>query len=105
MKVFTKQALDEIKKVHSLSRQYNDKKKKSHETKLLSLMRKHVGEIEDLYQSQDKHFLIETGDLAVLCLEIFLENKISADEVIMQCFDRHQKKLKSLIEKRKNDKS
>ena len=105
MKIFTKRAFDETREVHRLSRQHNGKEKEKHEQKLLSLMRKHVDEIEDLYQDKDKHFLIETGDLAVLCLEMFLENKVSADDIMVHCFNRYQEKLKSLIKKRKNDKS
>ncbi|MDP8264011.1 MAG: hypothetical protein P9M12_00835 [Candidatus Aceula lacicola] len=105
MNVFTKKASDEIKKIHRLSRHCNGKEKKKHEKKLLTLMRKHVDEIEGLYQNKDKHFLIETGDLIILCLEMFLENKVSADQVMEQCFNRYQKKLKSLMRKSKDEKS
>ncbi len=104
MKVFTKTALRETKRIHNLSCQYNGAGK-AHEEKLLSLMRKHIDEIENLYKHNNEHFLIETGDLAILCLEMFLENKVVSDDIISICFERYDKKLKSLIKMRNNEAS
>ncbi|MBF0483107.1 MAG: hypothetical protein HQL25_00210 [Candidatus Omnitrophica bacterium] len=94
-------SLARIKAIHQLSRQYNGKTKGAHQKKLLQLMREHIDEIEELAAAKNKHFLIETGDLIILCFELLLENRTEIDEVIVECFGRYEKKLKSLIELKK----
>ncbi len=97
IRVIKANALKRIKAIHCLSRKYNGKQKKAHEKKLLALMHKHVAEIKELWENKDKHFIIETGDLLILCFEMILENKASIDKVILQCFERYEKKLSQLI--------
>ena len=91
-------ALDQIKHIHEKSRTYNQKIEKVHQERLLELMRKHMGEIEDLAKQKDPHCLIETGDLLILCFELLLENKASIDEILLRCFDRYENKLSQLID-------
>ena len=64
---------------------------------LLELMRHHIDEIEELFKKKDNHFMVETGDLAVLCYELMLENGGSIDDILMRCFDRYDRKLESLL--------
>ncbi|HNV24497.1 MAG TPA: hypothetical protein PKH98_06380, partial [Candidatus Omnitrophota bacterium] len=92
---FTPQALKQIKYIHRLSRQLNGKKKSSHEKKILCLMRQHIDEITNLYQIKNMHYLIETGDLLILCLEILIENKRSINAVFGRCINRYDKKIQS----------
>lgn len=95
--VIKEEALDRIKKIHAMSQVYNKKVGKKHNERLLELMRHHIDEIEELFERSDKHFLVETGDLAVLCFELLLENGVAIDEILLRCFDRYDNKLSDLL--------
>ncbi|MBF0384486.1 MAG: hypothetical protein HQL27_01315 [Candidatus Omnitrophica bacterium] len=96
----SKEAHLRVKAIHRLSREINGKTRTRHEKKLLELIRKHIDEIEKLWENKNKHFIIETGDLIVLCLELILENKASVNKVMLGCFARYEKKLSHLIKER-----
>lgn len=89
---FTTYAKRNIREIHKLSKRYNGKDKK-HMAVLLGLVREHSKEINELYKKKNKHFLTETGDLLVLCLEILLENKTDMDKVAEICYKRYKAKL------------
>jgi|YelNatPaOPRAMG01_1025707.scaffolds.fasta_scaffold67024_2 hypothetical protein len=91
--VFRKNAVERLKKIHMLSQSVN---RGNHRKKLLELVKKHVHEIEQLYKISSPHADIETGDLAILCFELILESKKNPDEIIQQCFERYEKKLRSI---------
>ena len=93
----TKEAATRLRKIHRLSKRYNGPSQKTHLEKLLSLAQKHVDEISMLQKKGDAHYLVEVGDLLILCLEILLENKKNVDAVAGQCFDRYERKLNCLI--------
>lgn len=95
--VLKKKALERIKKVHQLSRVYNGPSKKKHLKKLLSLVREHAREITLLHKKKDQHYLVETGDLLILCLEILLEAGASIDAMTLRCCKRYEKKLTFLL--------
>ncbi|MBF0479676.1 MAG: hypothetical protein HQL26_09365 [Candidatus Omnitrophica bacterium] len=99
-KVICDEALRRIEEIHQLSRQYNGKVSGGHQGKLLELMRHHIDEIEELAQAGNQHFLIETGDLLVLCFELLLENKADVNDVLGECFGRYERKLNSLLLRR-----
>jgi hypothetical protein len=94
----TAYARKNIREIHALSEKYNGKRGK-HAEKLLSLVREHAREITKLHIKKDPHFLIETGDLMVLCLELLAERKGDADGVMEKCYERYKKKLGGLIKK------
>ncbi|MBF0493841.1 MAG: hypothetical protein HQL28_01770 [Candidatus Omnitrophica bacterium] len=94
---FTKSALKEIRSIHALSKRYNKTLNKNHTKALMHLVKEHADEIEELSEKKDKHFVTETGDLAILCFEIIMENKASIDAVIGKCYKRYMKKLTQLI--------
>ncbi|MDP8266830.1 MAG: hypothetical protein P9M07_07815 [Candidatus Aceula meridiana] len=100
-KVIVASAYKRLKAIHKLSQNYNGPIKHQHEQRLLSLMRKHIDEIEELYKNSDPHYLVETGDLGILCFEMLLESKRSLDDAMMTCFERYEKKLKKLSEENK----
>lgn len=93
----TKSAVDEIKVIQDLSQKLARIKDKSHSDILLELMRKHIDEILLLYKNKDKHYLVETGDLLILCLELLLENRRSPDSIMSVCYRRYRRKLKRLL--------
>lgn len=95
--VLTEHAQKRIQAIHRLSKQYNENADRSHEDKLLELMRKHMDEIEELARKGDQHFLTETGDLAVLCFELLLEHEKGLDETLSHCFERYENKLYGLL--------
>ena len=95
--VFSEEARERIKRIHSTSTLYNKKVGKEHNERLFELIRHHVEEIKELYDADDKHFLVETGDLAVLCFELMLEHEGSIDDIMLKCFDRYDEKLKKLM--------
>ena len=101
MAVLHKNALRQIQKIHKLSQRLNGKAKSLHEKKLLSLMREHIDEIGSLYKSKRSHYLVEVGDLIILCFEILIENKRSIDDTINLCIKRYNKKITELLRKQK----
>ena len=74
---------------------------KDHAHVLLDMMKAHIDEIRELYDSKDKHYLIETGDLIVLGLELIKEAKQSPDAVLFKCYPRFHKKLSQLTNDQK----
>ena len=96
--IISSSALRRVKGIHKLSLEYNGKVAKPHQERLLELMRHHIDEIEELAAQKNKHFLVETGDLAVLCLELILENEKSVDEILECCFGRYERKLNCLLQ-------
>lgn len=95
---FKKAALQRVKKIHRQSQRYNRLAGMPHTQRLLDLMRKHVREISSLQADKDPHFLIETGDLLILCLELLIEYKVSPDKTLLKCCGRYENKLTGLIQ-------
>jgi len=96
-KVLNKKSLERIKNIHKLSKLYNRKLKNNHKLRILELMKEHIAEIRRLYKKKNKHYLIESGDLTILCFEFLLENKMSIDEILLKCLERYESKLPRLI--------
>ena len=102
-KTITEEARERLKEIHRLSKYYNDLVGKGHKERLLELIKKHAREIETLMADNDAHYLVETGDLMILCFEMLLENGVSIDETMHLCFERYERKLTQLIEELKNN--
>ena len=98
--VITKKAVAWLRNIHQLSKKCNGRSKGRHLAKLLELTEKHIDEILFLYKKKDPHYLVETGDLLILCFEILIENKQDVHGVMELCFKRYEDKLKQLIDKR-----
>ena len=98
----TPEASNRIQGIHSLSKTYNDKIFGDHSRKLLNLMSSHVKEVQELLEKGDRHFLVETGDLIILCLELLLEYDASMDDILQTCFKRYEKKLTALLEEQES---
>ncbi len=96
----TAYASEQLNEIYQLSRVINGLTSKKHLDTLCQLLRNHVEEIELLRLSGNKHYLIETGDLMILCLEILLENNQSVDDMLSQCYARYKKKLTTLSKAR-----
>jgi len=88
-------AAERIKNIHRLSVRCNASGKVSHRDKILSMIKAHAAEIEELSAAADRRHLIETGDLIILCCELILEAEESVDETLLKCFDRFESKLDS----------
>ena len=86
-----------ISAIHQLSARYNGGEGQVHQSKLLELMRHHIEEIETLAEKHDPHFLVETGDLMMLCFELLIENAQCPGRMIEQCCGRYEQKLTALI--------
>ncbi len=95
-KSLTGYAKKEIRAIHGRSRRFNGLLKKVHAWVLLDMMGKHVNEIKERHRKGDKHYLIETGDLIVLSMELIKEAKQSPDAVLFKCYPRFHKKLLQL---------
>jgi len=65
-------------------------------------MKKHVEEIKGLLKKSDAHFVTETGDLLILCLEMIKETGRSPDAVLDKCYGRYRRKLGQLISEMKD---
>lgn len=97
-------ALMRIKEIHHLSQKFNAMVNKPHQDRLLELMHKHIDEITELAENKNPHYLIETGDLLILCFELLLEGKADIDEVTEKCFGRYERKLSELMGKARSEK-
>ena len=97
---FTEYAKRKIKNIHYLSNEYNGMNSR-HTEVLLELVEKHSIEIKELFGEKNEHFLIEVGDLLILCMEILLEQEKDLDEILNECYRRYETKLKGLILNRK----
>ena len=89
----------ELADIHSLSRGYNGSGDKPHAEVLLRLMAKHIEEVSQRYREKDEHYVVEAGDLVVLCFELMLEAGYEPDEIMIECYNRYRKKFTSLLEK------
>lgn len=96
-RILSKESTRRLKAIHELSQDYNLKLKKNHRKRLLELMKEHIDEIYELCQKDNPHYLTETGDLIILCIELLLEESISVDGILEKCFNRYEKKLPNLI--------
>ncbi|MBU1085889.1 MAG: hypothetical protein KKD05_00035 [Candidatus Omnitrophica bacterium] len=104
-KSITSFAKQKIKSIHLLSQELNTLEKKEHMQVLLELMREHVQEIKELYQQKDKHYITETGDLLILCLEILKESDQDYDQIMNRCYERYINKISVLTNEFKNKRS
>ncbi|MCM8769133.1 MAG: hypothetical protein NC911_05595, partial [Candidatus Omnitrophica bacterium] len=95
--VFTKKALKKLSLIHQLSQQYNAAGKLNHRQVLLRLLEEHCQEILSLFQANNPHALVETGDLLVLCLELMIEEGVCPDKLVATCFTRYRRKLSGLL--------
>lgn len=89
--------IERIKAIHKLSQDYNCKLNNSHSSRLIELIKEHAEEIESLYNSDNSHYLTETGDLILLCFELLLENNSSINGILLQCLKRFETKLPRLL--------
>lgn len=96
-KSLTNFARSELGTIHGYSTRYNKLLNKNHSLALLELMAEHIDEIRQRYDKGDKHYLIEAGDLLILCLELIKESKSSPDVILSRCYGRYHKKLPGLI--------
>jgi putative component of toxin-antitoxin plasmid stabilization module len=96
-KSLTNFARKELDAIHGYSTRYNKLLNKNHSLVLLELMAEHVDEIRQRHGKGDKHYLIETGDLLILCLELIKEAKCCPDVILSKCYGRYHKKLPMLI--------
>lgn len=97
----TEYAKEQIKEIHDLSKKVNSGGK-THRDVLLSFIKQHPEEILKLQKEGDEHFITEAGDLAVLCLELILQEGKDPDEVMGECFLRFRNKLEWLKEKNRS---
>lgn len=96
-KSLTSFAKKELDVIHGYSTSLNKLLKKNHTRVLLDLMQAHVKEIKQRYARGDKHFIIETGDLLILCFELIIEARHTPDIILSKCYRRYNKKLPELI--------
>ena len=91
--VLTEKTREKIRVIHALSVRKNKNRRKKHIDTLLEMVQEHAKEIRKLQQKNDSHFVIETGDLLILCMEVILESRKSVDEIMEICIRRFEKKL------------
>ncbi|MDD4202983.1 MAG: hypothetical protein PHQ52_05900 [Candidatus Omnitrophica bacterium] len=94
--IISKTFSDKLKQIHALSKNINGKSTKKHTKKLLKMIKEHAKEIELLQKDNNSHFLTETGDLIVLCMELLEEYNVSIDETLGKCCKRFENKLNAL---------
>jgi phosphoribosyl-ATP pyrophosphohydrolase len=93
----TPYAKKELQVIYGKSKRLNRLFKKDHARVLLEMMEEHVQEIQERHGKGDKHYLIETGDLIVLCLELIKHAKQPPDTVLFKCYPRFHNKISQLI--------
>lgn len=101
-KSLTKFATQEIHRIHGYSKKYNKLIGRNHTEALLNLIEQHVREIAYRFKGKDRHYILETGDLLILCFELLKESKTSPDLVLGRCYQRYYRKLPQMIKEAKN---
>lgn len=81
-----------INKIISLSKQIGNDPEK-----FIDMIKHHGDEIKELFEKNDKHFAVETGDLIILCIELLLDEGYSVQEILEQCYGRFDKKINKLL--------
>jgi len=94
---------EKINEIHSLSQNLNLLRKKKHMRVLLELMQSHAKEISELYQEKDNHYIIEIGDLLILCFEMLKESDQDYDQIMNKCYARYINKISKLIQEFKKE--
>ena len=87
---------EKLQNITNLSSRVNSNDKQ----KIISMMKEHVDEIEELYSENNNHWAIETADLIVLCYELLISENKDIDNVFTKCLPRFDKKLQHLAMKR-----
>ncbi len=95
-------AIKRTKNIHTLSRRRNSSVSAAHQKFILGHIEKHIKEIKELLEKNDKHYLTETGDLVILCLELIVEGKGSPNALLLKCFKRFEDKLTAPVKNRSN---
>ena len=85
---------DKLSDICELSNKIN----KNDNRKILSMMKEHVNEIQELYDDKNEHWAIETADLIILCYELLIMENKDIDDVFNRCLPRFDVKLKGLAE-------
>ena len=98
-KSITTFAQKELGIIFRYSKKLSQLSKSNHARELLQLMEEHVEEIRERWKKKDKHYLIETGDLLVLCFALIKQAKHSPDAILSKCYKRYRKKLPFMAEK------
>ena len=101
----TPYAKKELRAIYGNSRRLNRLLKKDHVRALLEMIKEHVEEIKERHGKGDQHYIIETGDLIVLSLELIKHAKQSPDAVLSKCYPRFHNKLSHLIKDVKSRRS
>lgn len=65
---------------------------------IIGMMEHHTSEIKDLYEKNDLHFAIETGDLIILAFHLLMMEGRPLAQIMGECYGRFEKKLKSILE-------
>lgn len=89
-----------LSEIHALSQRINSSEGSGHRDVLIKFIRTHSDEINTLFCKGDPHAVIETGDLAVLCLELIMESGRDPDEILNICYSRFINKLRSILDDR-----
>ncbi|MCP4650818.1 MAG: hypothetical protein GY853_12180 [PVC group bacterium] len=92
-------AKEQIRTIHAKSQELNQSRGKDHNQVLFKLVHEHAEEIQQLHAESNPHYIIETGDLLILCLELIKEAGANSDEVMAECYKRYHKKLDFLLKK------
>lgn len=95
MKIFYKNFIESLEEIVNLSQKVNGEDRE----KIFSMINKHIEEIYTLYHRRDKHWVVETGDLIILCLELLLLENKDLDDLLSKCSLRFKTKLNSLLSK------
>jgi phosphoribosyl-ATP pyrophosphohydrolase len=93
--IINKTFLEKLEQIHALSKNINGKSSEKHTKKLIKMIKDHAKEIKQLHKINNPHFLIETGDLIILCLELLKEHNVSIDDTLEKCIERFSQKLAS----------
>lgn len=85
--------IDRIKNIHALSVIFN--KGQDHREKLISMIKEHVVEIQQLIESNDKHYISETADLMILCAEVIIDAQHDVNQALSVRYQRFEDKLQT----------
>lgn len=89
---------EKILHITELSQKVN----KNDKQKIFEMIYEHIKEIEELYNENNNHWIIETADLIILCYELLIMDDIDVDAAFTKALPRFDRKLTKLIEEEKS---
>jgi len=92
----------DVVKINELSLRLNGSKEKE-DNYTLSSMIEHASEIKKLYENNNPHWALETGDLMIHCMRLLTANGCNIDKIFEKCVERFITKISKKLREQSDE--